>query len=82
MNRALLASITGSLIAARAAIDAALHALQSADAAVVEEPDTAEEAPVECQHPREERKDLSAMGSPERWKCTVCGYRYDAGKEE
>jgi hypothetical protein len=33
-----------------------------------------------CEHPEDKRKDYSTMGV-KRWKCTICGYFYEQGKE-
>lgn len=68
-------ALAGILYSARAGIDSALHLLnEDGEVPVSEEPPP-------CEHPREERLDLSTMGSAERWKCRVCGFKYDAGKE-
>lgn len=53
-------------------IKAQLIAIKSMADAILAEIDQEEE----CDHPKDERIDMSTMGH-ERWQCGVCGFIYD-----
>ena len=35
-----------------------------------------------CQHPLENRLNLTSMGGPEHWKCKLCGYEFIEGQQQ
>ena len=68
MNRDAAAA---QLFAIRAQVDALLMQLEPA-----------QDEPKECPHPPQARRDLSVMGSAERWHCQLCGFDYDGADAE
>jgi transposase-like protein len=57
------------LNAAGAALEAAFDIIAAYD-----------DQPLECEHPKDKRNNFSTMGV-ERWKCQLCGYFYEEGRE-
>ena len=66
-----LDALQAQLFAIRAQVDALLMQL--------EQP---EPQAKECPHPPQARRDLTVMGSAERWHCQLCGFDYDGADAE
>lgn len=63
------------LRALRLQLEAALQQLRVLELDAIEEES-------ECDHPEEDRVDLSGMGAPEKWQCGLCEFVYEADKIE
>jgi ubiquitin C-terminal hydrolase len=40
-----------------------------------------DESPEECEHPIDQRENLTTMGGPDEWRCRACGHHYSANKD-
>jgi hypothetical protein len=36
------------------------------------------EEPADCEHPVDQRENLTTMGGPEEWTCRACGYHHSS----
>lgn len=68
MDKSRKQALQNQLLSIRTSIDAVLFLIQ-------------EEEDQGCKHPAEYRKNLTTMGGPEKWICTLCGFEFEEGDE-